>query len=117
MLPEPVNSIEGDIYIELKPFTSKPDDVWMAFEVPFLYRHTHFFDHTVKSLVMCDYSSAGNEYSTENLFRVWLSQPLYMNGIFPENTWKILYREGDERPEFPDRSGVFSPDKTWIKPE
>ena len=101
------------IYIELKPSETKPANVWMAFEVPFLYRYTHFFNHTQQSLVMCDYASAGNQYSTDNLFRVWIPQPLYMHHVFPENTWKILYREGDKRPEFPDRITTQGVENTW----
>lgn len=102
VLPAPSLSANSPVqYIELTPSPSKPANVWMAFEVPFLYRYTHFFDHKQINLTMCDYASAGNQYSEKNLFRVWLPQPLYMNDIFPENTWKILYREGNTRPEIP----------------
>ena len=99
VLPKPCLSADApDQYIELIPSLSKPANVWMAFEVPFLYRYTHFFDHKQINLVMCDYASAGNQYSEKNLFRVWLPQPLFMNDIFPENTWKTLF-QGDSRPE------------------
>lgn len=105
VLPAPAMTADSpDRYIELTPTSAKPADVWMAFEVPFLYRYTHFFDHKQINLVMCDYASAGNQYSPENMFRVWLSQPLYMNHIFPENTWQILYREGKTRPETPPQN-------------
>jgi len=104
VLPKPCPpSGMPDQYIELKPVTEKPADVWMAFEVPFLYRYTHFFDHKQINLIMCDYASAGNQYDEKNLFRVWLPQPLFMNNIFPENTWHILYRDGVTRPEFPSK--------------
>jgi len=99
VLPKPCLTADSpDQYIELIPSSSKPSNVWMAFEVPFLYRYTHFFDHKQINLVMCDYASAGNQYSEKNLFRVWLPQPLFMNDIFPENTWRILF-QGDSRPE------------------
>ena len=102
VLPEPTKSADSQPqYIELTPTKSKPDNVWMAFEVPFLYKYTHFFDHQQKNLVMCDYASAGNQYAENNLFRVWIPQPLFMNDIFPENTWRILYREGSTRPIIP----------------
>jgi hypothetical protein len=102
VLPKPcATSASPEQYIELKPVTNKPAGVWMAFEVPFLFRYTHFFDHKQINLVMCDYASAGNQYDEKNLFRVWLPQPLFMNDIFPENTWHILYRDGATRPEFP----------------
>jgi len=64
---------------------------------------------------MCDYASAGNEYSSDNLFRVWLPQPLYMNDIFPKDTWRILYREGEKRPVFPDANNICSEENTWNK--
>ena len=114
VLPEPVSSGKEDVYIDTKPAASKPDDIWMAFEVPFLYRYTHFFDHRVETLVMCDYASAGNRYSTHNLFRVWIPQPLYMHEIFPENTWKLLYH-GEERPVFPERNRKINGGITWQK--
>jgi DUF1680 family protein len=101
ILPDTVNESGVVQYITLKPVKDKPKDVWMAFEVPFLYRYTHFFGHEIRPLVMCDYASSGNQYSEENLFRVWLSQPLYMNQVFPKKTWRILY-PGEKRPTFPD---------------
>jgi len=106
VLPDTVSESGAVKYIQLNPVKEKPGDVWMAFEVPFLYRYTHFFGHQVRSLVMCDYASAGNGYSEENLFRVWIPQPLFMNDIFPEQTWKILY-PGEIRPEFPE-TGIKS---------
>jgi len=102
VLPAPCLPVGSpDQFVELVPSASKPSNVWMSFEVPFLYRYTHFFDHKQINLTMCDYASAGNQYTEKNLFRVWLPQPLFMNSIFPENTWKILYREGDKRPVVP----------------
>jgi uncharacterized protein len=102
VLPSPgLNDNSPQQYIELTPAASKPPDVWMAFEVPFLYRYTHFFDHKQINLVMCDYASAGNQYSEKNLFRVWLPQPLFMNNMFPENTWRILLGKGEKRPVVP----------------
>lgn len=100
VLPTQANDADQQ-FIDLKPAANKPEDVWMAFEVPFLYRYTHFFAHKQINLVMCDYASAGNRYSEKNLFRVWLPQPLYMNNIFPENTWQILLGPKEKRPVAP----------------
>jgi DUF1680 family protein len=77
-------------YVELKPVRSKPDSIWMAFEVPVLTRLSHFYEHKLSSLVLCDYASAGNQWSGKNIFRVWMPQPMQLNFVFPENTWKIL---------------------------
>lgn len=102
VLPAPSLSADSPVqYIDLAPSATKPANVWMAFEVPFLYRYTHFFEHKQINLVMCDYSSAGNQYSENNLFRVWLPQPLFMNNIFPEKTWEILSGPGEKRPVVP----------------
>lgn len=88
-------------YIDLVPYSNKPDHVWMAFEVAFLMRPSHFFDHKEKTLVMCDYASAGNEFSADNLFRVWLPQPLFLRNAFAKDTWKITYPGKKERPVVP----------------
>ncbi len=104
VLPKPCLSEQyPDVYIDLKPVSPTPGDVWMAFEVPFLYRYTHFFDHRQVNLVMCDYASAGNQYNSTNLFRVWLPQPIFMYYLFPEKTWRVLYRDGEKRPEIPGK--------------
>ncbi len=113
VLPKPIVSGNNERYVELKPLKDKPENVWMAYEVPFLYKYTHFFNHSVKNIIMCDYASAGNEYSNKNMLRVWLPQPMFMNYIFPEDTWKILYREGDERPVFPNKKKRNIKENAW----
>lgn len=100
-LLKPVSSLSDEMYIDLRPVLPVPKGVWMAFEVPFLYRPTHFIQHKKTSLVMCDYASAGNQYSEDNLFRVWIPQPLFMNFIFPLRTWNILHRDSGKRPQIP----------------
>jgi hypothetical protein len=112
VLPDTIGHPGREVYIELKAAETKPDGIWMAYEVPFLYRYTHFFDHEVRHLRLCDYASAGNEYSTGNLFRVWIPQPLYMQDIFPADTWKILY-PGEERPLFPGTKKSLAPETPW----
>ncbi len=102
-LLEPVSSFPEEMYIDLKPVNPTPAGVWMAFEVPFLYRPTHFVNHKKETLVMCDYASAGNQYSCENLFRVWMPQPLFLNYLYPENSWRVHYQKDGDRPEFPHK--------------
>ena len=107
-LLEPTSAIaepEKDIFIELNPISPTPEGAWIAFEVPFLYRPTHIFNHKKMNLVMCDYLSAGNEYSENNLFRVWLPQPLFLNYMYPKNSWRLFYDgfyQDGVRPKIPN---------------
>jgi uncharacterized protein len=82
-LLKPVSSFPEQMYIDLVPVETDQDAFWMTFEVPFLIRPSHFVNHEKTTLVMCDYASAGNLFSNESLFRVWLSQPLYLKYIYP----------------------------------
>jgi uncharacterized protein len=96
-----VSDFPEEMYIDLKPVVPAPYGTWMAFEVPFLERPTHFVNHKKTTLVMCDYASAGNQYSEDNLFRVWMPQPLFLNYLYPRESWRILYNKEGDRPQFP----------------
>ena len=88
-------------YVELTPFESKPANIWMAFEIPTLTRLAHFSGHKISSMTLCDYASAGNEWSEKNIFRVWMPQPMFMNFVFPVNTWKVINPMSDKRSVIP----------------
>ena len=87
-------------YVELKPFEDKPEDIFMAFEVAFEIHEIHVVKKLTK-LVMCDFASAGNQYSAGNLYRVWLPQPLYLDNMYPHDTWKLMYPQENLRPSVP----------------
>ncbi|MEJ1974604.1 MAG: beta-L-arabinofuranosidase domain-containing protein [Lacunisphaera sp.] len=89
-------------YVDLVPSAKKPAGVWMAFDVPFEVRPTHFFKHHQIALSMCDYASAGNQWSSSNLFRTWLPQPLFMRDIYPADTWRLMCPELTECPTIPN---------------
>ena len=89
-------------YITLKPVMNKPGNVWMAFEVSFLIRPWHFFNNHEKTLIMCDYSSAGNLWSDKNSYRVWMPQPMYMADMYPSPIWKLIDPSAKTRPVIPD---------------
>jgi hypothetical protein len=59
---------------------------------------------------MCDYASAGNQYSSSNLFRVWMPQPMFMNNVFSKETWKLLQNK-KERPKVPELKPYIFSDK------
>jgi DUF1680 family protein len=79
-----------DAYVNIDPIVSPDRNIKMTFEVPFFVRPWHFFYHHQKKLIMCDYASAGNEWSTNNLFRVWLPQPLFMGNFYSKGSGKVL---------------------------
>jgi uncharacterized protein len=92
-------------YVTLTPVqTDLP--VRMAFEVSFLVRPSHFFLHHEKKLILCDYASAGNLFSADNLFRVWLPQPLFLRYAYPKDTWKLAYPDYNKRPAIPTEGPV-----------
>ena len=72
----------------------------MAFTAPFQIRPSHFFNHSVTNLALCDFASAGNAWSETNLYRTWLPQPLFLRQAFVTNTWKLL-EPGPLRPVIP----------------
>ncbi|MHB1454448.1 MAG: hypothetical protein ACYCYM_10915 [Saccharofermentanales bacterium] len=75
-------------YIDIDPAEEDNEDAWIIYEVPFISRPSHFFNHKHIKVKMCDYASAGSQFSAENIFRVWIPQPALMSNIFPHDTEK-----------------------------
>jgi DUF1680 family protein len=96
---------DADGYVALQPAKTKPAEVWLAFDAPFEVRPTHFFKHRQITLRLCDYASAGNGWSSGNLFRVWLPQPLFLRQMFPADTWRLMCPDLPECPPIPKLSG------------
>lgn len=74
-------------FIELQPDpkASATIGAWEAFGVPFIV------DGKTRMLTMCDFASAGNAWKTENQYRVWLPQPLWLGNIYGSGqTWQTL---------------------------
>ncbi len=84
--------------VELTQVSDTPEEVWMAFEAPFEIRPSHFFDHHTIQVPLCDFASAGNAWSEQNLYRVWLPQPLFLRQAFVPETWKLMYPHESTRP-------------------
>lgn len=93
---------KDEAYIALKLVAMQNDDILMAFEVPFIIRQWHIVNHHEKKIVMCDYASAGNKWSADNVYRVWLPQPLFMGELYPKNTWSIMYPGAKKRSTVPE---------------
>jgi DUF1680 family protein len=63
--------------LKLNPAAAKKIVAWMAFDVD--------------GLTFCDYASAGNAFSEENIFRTWLPQPLDLAKVYETGqTWRTL---------------------------
>ena len=77
-----------DGVVSLLPVRDTPKDVWMAFQVPFEIRQSHV-GYKKSPLTMVDFASAGNQWTPENVYRVWLPQPLFLQHAYPTDTWRL----------------------------
>ena len=69
--------------------------VWIAADVPFLVNGKK------RTLILCDYASAGNRWSPNNRFRTWLLQPLNLQTAYETGvTWQTL-SANPTRPQAP----------------
>ena len=86
----------------------------MAFDVPFDVRPSHFYAHRRVALAMCDFTSAGNAWSAENLLRVWLPQPMSLRNAYPVETWRLMNPELQSPPTVPASStGTAAPGNSF----
>ncbi len=79
LTPAAASEVTLDQHPELKPnlAAAKKIGAWMAFDVD--------------ELTFCDYASAGNAFSEQNIFRTWLPQPLNVATVYETGqTWQTL---------------------------
>jgi uncharacterized protein len=68
---------DQDGSVELKPLSSKPENIWMSFTAPLVlgtdlegeYRNP-------KQVSFCDFASAGNTWGEDSRYRVWIQKTL-----------------------------------------
>jgi DUF1680 family protein len=77
-------------YIDLKPVPSPDQHIRMTFEASLFVRPVHFLAHHEKRVIFCDLASAGNKWSADNLYRVWLPQPIFMGNMYPKGAGQVL---------------------------
>jgi len=80
--------------------TADDDRFDLLCDVPFVHHKVHIVKESA-TLRLCDYASAGNDWSAENLFRVWLAQPLFMQRCFVPDTWQLMFPDAAARPTQP----------------
>ena len=71
-------------FVDLVPRQDKPESVWLAFDAPFDVRPSHYFEHHQIRLILCDFTSAGNEWSSDNLYRCLIGYH-FRPVIYPES--------------------------------
>ncbi len=79
LTPAATGMVTLDAHPVLKPdpAAAKKIGAWMAFDVG--------------PLTFCDYASAGNAFSEQNMFRTWLPQPLDLATVYQTGqTWQTL---------------------------
>ena len=107
---------DQDGYVAITPSVTCPTNVWMAFDVPFEVRPSHYFNHHEVRLTLCDYASAGNRWSSDDLFRVWLPCPLFLRNAYPAGTWHLMYPEikDDQCPVIPSATSTADRSKKLV---
>jgi DUF1680 family protein len=79
LTPASARQVTLDPQPQLKsdPAAAKKIGAWMAFDVG--------------GLTFCDYASAGNAFTEQNIFRTWLPQPLNLATVYETGqTWQTL---------------------------
>ena len=63
--------------VELQPSLNKPEHVWMSFKAPLvLGTDLEGASRTPKQVQFCDFASAGNTWSPESRYRVWIRKTI-----------------------------------------
>jgi DUF1680 family protein len=70
--------------VELHPATGKPEHIWMSFTAPLvLGTDLEGESRNPKPVRFCDFASAGNTWSSDSRYRVWIKQTLnVMNAAY-----------------------------------
>jgi len=70
--------------VELLPSAEKPDHVWMSFTAPLVLGTDMEGDfRNPRQIHFCDFASAGNTWSPDSRYRVWIRQTLnVMNTVY-----------------------------------
>ncbi|MGQ8337171.1 glycoside hydrolase family 127 protein [Sunxiuqinia sp. A32] len=63
-------------YVELVPDSNHPEAMWMSFTAPLVLGTNMELDSGVKKVHFCDYASAGNTWTKESRYKVWLNESL-----------------------------------------
>ncbi len=73
-----------DNRVELLPSSDKPDHIWMAFTAPLvLGTDLEGEFRNPRQIHFCDFASAGNTWSYDSRYRVWIRQTLnVMNSVY-----------------------------------
>ena len=75
---------QKDNLVELIPASNKPDHIWMSFTAPLvLGTDLEGEFRQPQQIHFCDFASAGNTWSRDSRYRVWLKQTLnVMNAVY-----------------------------------
>lgn len=67
---------QKDGYVELTPVTDRPSFAWMAFTAPVVLGTDLEGGTDGKQVKFCNFSSAGNDWSPQERYRVWIPKTL-----------------------------------------
>jgi len=76
--------VQKDGYVELKPDSDKPDDIWMEYTAPLVLGT---FNNQPEPVHFCDYASACEKWDSPERYRVWLQKSLNVMAEPTENSY------------------------------
>ncbi|MBL7965827.1 MAG: glycoside hydrolase family 127 protein [Prolixibacteraceae bacterium] len=62
--------------VQIEPCLEKPENMWMCFNVPLQMGSYVQLGADNRVIRFCDFASAGNEWSKENRYKVWLEETI-----------------------------------------
>ena len=86
----------GGDFVDVKQIPSPDPNIWLAFEVS-----VQDESGALHTLPICDYTSAGNLWGQNNVFRTWIQQPFDVRHLYVILDWKVNTHVGVV-PQIPD---------------
>ncbi len=93
---EPECGADGILALTPNLAAAEQHGLWLAFDAPFVDRNGNR-----RRLTLGDFASAGNLWSEQSLYRVWLPQPLDLAAVWQAGSPRWWQKFRQTRPEMP----------------
>ncbi len=103
-LLKPDAAADGSVALTFNPDAARRHGVWLAFDA--MLREP---GGGQRKITFCDFASAGNLWSEQSLYRVWLPQPLDLASVWQAGLPRWWQRFRATRPDMPESGSVACP--------